>query len=139
MAQQAPISEISISLPFAISQYGRVAVSNTQSKIWSDRVRGVLGTVVGERVMRPRFGSKIAYQNFENEQSAQEKLKGAIHDAFANFLPALSLEKVNTSFDDQENLLSVEVVYSLPNQDTVTTNIGVVITPGNRPSSEELL
>lgn len=139
MAQKVPISEIAISLPFTISQYGQVSVSKSQDKIWADRVRSVLGTVVGERVMRPRFGSKISYQNFENEQGAKEQLNAAIHDAFANFLPALSLEKVNPTFDDRENVLSVEVVYSLPNQDTVTTNIGVIVTPGNLPSSEELL
>lgn len=139
MSKNPLIADLAISLPFSISPYGKVADTTSQTKVWADRVRSVLGTLIGERVMRPRFGSRIPLEVFETSTVAVQQVKEAVFNAFAEFLPLLTLVSVNVTFDDTESLISAEVIYSLPNQETVTTNIGVLTQIGNAPISEELV
>jgi phage baseplate assembly protein W len=133
------MAEKAISLPFAIDAYGKVAQTQDQSKIWADRVRSVIGTTLRERVMRPTFGTIIPYAMFENEDNAQSEIEVEVTRAFTEQLPLLSLSSVTSSADQYTNTLSVEVVYSLPNNEVVSTVVGLVLIQGAEPIYQELL
>lgn len=133
------VAEMAISLPFTVSTYGSVSTTTEQTKIWADRVRGAIGTMLGERVMRPNYGSKIPHEMFNLETETLKNLENEISDVFFRELPLLSLTSVEVSFDENENIISAEVVYALPNDQIVTTNVGVSSISGNSPITQEKL
>jgi len=133
------MAERAISLPFSIDPYGRVSATQLQSKIWSDKVKSVLGTTLRERVMRPNFGTLIPYSLFNSETSAVAEITSEVNSAFVGQLPLLSLQKVNVTSDQYSNVLTVEVIYGLPNSEVVSTVVGLVLVQGAKPIYEELL
>jgi phage baseplate assembly protein W len=133
------MSEKALSLPFSIDAYGKIAVTTEQSKIWSDRVRSVLGTSLRERVMRPTFGTLIPYALFQGATTAEAEIKSEVQKAFENQLPLLNLQTVTTTFDTYTGVVNVEVVYGLPNNEIVSTLIGLVLIEGTNPIYQELL
>ena len=132
-----------MTLPFSISAYGSVSTTTSQEKIWADRVRTVIGTLIGERIMRPKFGSDIPVSLFENNSNKEslltDRLEDEIDNAFSKFLPLLSLDSVQISFDDFENVVTAEVIYSLPNDEQVSTNIGIATISSTSTNTEETL
>jgi len=133
------MSEKTISLPFLIDPYGRVASTQSQSKIWSDKVKSVLGTTLRERVMRPNFGTLIPYSLFNTETTAVSEIETEVTKAFVEQLSLLTLEKVNVTNDQYTNVLTIEVTYGLPNDEIVSTVVGLVLVQGTKPIYEELL
>jgi hypothetical protein len=133
------MSEKAISLPFLIDPYGRVASTQSQSKIWSDKVKSVLGTTLRERVMRPNFGTLIPYSLFNTETTAVSEIETEVTKAFVEQLSLLTLEKVNVTNDQYTNVLTIEVTYGLPNDEIVSTVVGLVLVQGTKPIYEELL
>jgi len=119
-----------ISLPFRIDGYGRVTATSDPSKIWADRVRSVLMTSLGERLMRPEFGSAVSEEVFDILDEVPELTYAAVSDAFTQFLPRLRLEDVQATQQDEENgSISLEISYQLPDlvQDPVTQTVSVRI------------
>lgn len=105
-----------ISLPFRLDSYGKIASSNELPKIWSDRVRTVVGTVVGERVMQPTFGSTLPQNLFDTVVSAPGYADGQLRAAFAEWLPELDFLGTEVVTDDTGNgTVSLEVSYQIPN------------------------
>jgi phage baseplate assembly protein W len=133
------MAEKAISLPFLIDPYGRVASTQSQSKIWSDKVKSVLGTTLRERVMRPNFGTLIPYSLFNTENTAAVEIESEVNKAFTEQLALLTLEKVNVTSDPYTNVLTIEVIYGLPNDEIVSTVVGLVLIQGTKPIYEELL
>lgn len=133
------MAEKTISLPFSIDSYGKVSATKDQSKIWADRVRSVLGTAIRERLMRPTFGTLIPFAIFENEDTSVAEIKVEVEKAFAEQLPLLTLQSTETTIDEYTNILTVEVLYGLPNNEVVSTVIGLVLIQGANPSYQELL
>lgn len=131
--------EVAISLPFTIDAYGKVGSSIEQSKIWADRVRSVVGTSLRERVMRPNFGTVIPFALFETSETAEAEVEREIRGAFSAFLPTLVLEEVSVSFDTANDAINASVVYALPNDEIVTTEIGIITLRRKLPPIEELL
>jgi phage baseplate assembly protein W len=133
------MAQKTISLPFSIDSYGKVSTTQSQSKIWSDRVRSVLGTTLRERVMRPNFGTLIPYSIFNSEDNAVGEITNEVRRAFSEQLSLLNLQTVSVNSDSYTNTLSVEVIYGLPNNEVVSTLVGLVLVPGAKPIYEELL
>ncbi|CAB4123875.1 baseplate wedge subunit [uncultured Caudovirales phage] len=131
-------SESVISLPFSVDAYGNITRSTEQSKIWMDRVHTVVGTAVRERVMRPEFGTKIPLSVFNNADTAQDSIRSEIFNAFGTYLPALTFNGVVIDFDEINDLISVDVTYSLPNNQEMNTTIGVATISGTKIISEEI-
>lgn len=131
-------SEKAISLPFSIDTFGSVGTTTEQSKIWSDRVRSVLGTSLRERVMRPTFGTLIPFSLFNNVENAIVEIKEEVTRAFGRQLRLLTLKDTSVEQDTYNNSLKVTVTYSLPNQETNQTSIGYVTIRGTLPMYEEL-
>lgn len=119
-----------ISLPFRIDGYGRVTATSDPSKIWADRVRAVLMTSLGERVMRPFFGSTVADEVYDVLDEVPELVFAAVSQAFSDFLPRLTFnDVVVVQEDEQDGTLSLEISYTLPDlvQDPVTETVSIRI------------
>ena len=133
------MAEKALSLPFSIDSYGNVSSTSDQSKIWSDRVKSVLGTTVRERVMRSGFGTLIPFSLFDTESSAMSQVKTEVNKAFITQLALLRLDKTTVTVDEYTKVLTIEVIYALPNNEVVSTVVGVVLIDGANPIYEELL
>lgn len=119
-----------ISLPFRIDGYGRVASTTDPSKIWADRVRSVLMTTIGERVMRPFFGSTVTEEVYDILDEVPELVFAAVSQAFSEYLPRLTFNDVQVVQEDEEDgYLFLEISYTLPDlvQDPVTQNVSIRI------------
>ena len=133
------MAEKALSLPFSIDSYGNVSSTSEQSKIWTDRVRSVLGTTVRERVMRSGFGTLIPFSLFDTESSAMSQVKTEVNKAFITQLALLRLDKTTVTVDEYTRVLTIEVIYALPNNEVVSTVVGVALIDGANPIYEELL
>jgi phage baseplate assembly protein W len=133
------MQEVSISLPFKIDPYGKVGSTQTQEKIWSDKVLSVIGTSLRERVMRPAFGTVIPFSLFEDTDNAATEIRIEVTKAFNEQLSLLRLQSVDSTLDEYTNILDVNITYDLPNNQTVTTNLGLVKIDGTNPLYQELL
>lgn len=104
-----------------------VSAINNLAAIWQNRVFLVLSTRLGERVMRPDFGSNLHKAVFESSITAAEIAKDSINSAFAKWLGELNLKEINPTFDKNTSNLIVTVTYGLPNGevDSITINTGI--------------
>lgn len=132
------MAEVSMSLPFSIDSYGKVAITSDFSKLWADRVRATIGTALGERVMAPNFGSLVPFAVFKGEEEAIASITDEVRRVFTKQLPLLTLSQTDVTFEETTGVLSITVVYSLPNQEEVTTTIGIVTVRGTNPTAEEI-
>lgn len=106
----------SISLPFRLDGYGRVAVTTDIKKIFADRVRTVISTYPGERVMRPTFGTFLPDDLFGDAESTESFISADVQDAFALWLPDLQFEDVEVIEKDGPNgSVEVRINYTAPN------------------------
>lgn len=120
-----PIKEKAIALPFAVDYYGNINLATSQEKVWADRVRAVIGTMLEERVMRPEFGTDIPKLVWDTSDIAAEFIQKEINNAFATYLPLLEVQTVETTFDVNENIVIANIAYSLPNNQEVVETIGI--------------
>lgn len=132
------ISEVAISLPFSVSEFGTIATTSSQEKIWADRVRSAIGTAVGERVLRPDYGTEIAANAFSTLEAAAEVLKQQVDLAFSRDLRLLRLISTNVTMDEAEATLEAEITYALPNRTVEVVLIGFATLLGNLPIIEDV-
>jgi hypothetical protein len=76
---------------------------------------------------------------FETMDDAGTEIRAEIEKAFNSQLPLLSLEKVELKIDESSSTISATITYDLPNNETVSTTIGLIGLKGNNPAIEELL
>lgn len=132
------VNELAIALPFVIDDFGTVNATAEQDKIWADRVRGVIGTALGERVYRPEFGCEAALVSFDNEELVLNTIEDSIRASFQSFLPLLALESVLVSVDEYTRVINVEVVYSTTGGASYLIKVGIATINGTNPISEEI-
>lgn len=132
------VSEVAVSLPFSISEFGTVATTSSQEKIWADRVRSAVGTAVGERVLRPDYGTEIAANTFNTLEAAAESLKQQVELAFSRDLRLLKLVSTKVTTDEAESSLEAEITYSLPNRTVEVVLLGFATLLGNLPLIEDV-
>lgn len=131
--------EVAIALPFSIDAYGKVSQTKEQPKIWADKVRSVIGTALKERVMRPLFGTNIPAAVFENQDFSALTVQDTVSTAFNQQLQRLQLQDVSSVFDDYTGTLNIEITYGLPNDEVVSTTVGLLSISGNLIPREEKL
>jgi len=131
--------EVAISLPFAIDQYGKVTDTTDQSKIWSDRVRSVIGTNLRERLMNPDFGTLVPTAFMETDEAASSMVSTEVERAFTTQLSLLKLQSVDSTFDEYTGSLNIDIIYDLPNNTQVNTTVSIVSISGTNQPNEELL
>jgi len=122
------MTEKAISLPFGFNESGGISFTTDPKKIWQDRVVIVVMTSLGERVMQPSFGSDAKLATFEPIENAQVAIQQAVAVAFSRWLPQLSLTAVESTFDETEEALNVEVTYNYGAalDDTVTIKTAIL-------------
>lgn len=115
-----------ISLPFRIDGYGRVATTSSDLKIWADRVRAVVTTFTGERLMRPAYGTELPADLFTAIEDAPSLIYNDIQTAFQDYLPSLTLVDVVLVQEDEANgTVELEIQYQIPavTSQTQTTSL----------------
>jgi len=133
------MAEVAISLPFALNAYGSINFTTSQSKLWSDRVLSVIGTLVGERVMDPTFGTEIPESLFNSTQRMEEVIPVEVQKAFSTYLPALTLVDTIINTDPTNGSVYLDIVYGLPNDEQTNTVVALVAIAGKNPPVEEYL
>ena len=135
---QISTSEVALKLPLSLDS-GNLVLANTQNDIWADRVRIALGTRLGERVMRPNYGTKIGAAFFDTVSSTSDVIKKEISRVFHEQFPLLELTSVDTTFDETLNSLTINVIYLLPNKDQAVTEVGIITVSDTNAPFEEIL
>jgi len=124
-----------ISYPFSIDTHGHIASTTDPRKIWQDRVRAVINTQLGDRVMRPGFGVDTETAILNYGTPAENELTVNLKNAFVSLLPSLNVQKVKATMDSASAVLTVEVWFNLPDKTltstTVTYSAGVVTSETN--------
>lgn len=140
MASKLPgtIQPLAISMPFTIDKFGGIATTTDQRKIWGDRVRSAVGTALTQRVMRPAYGTAIPQMLFDSVDVVIESLEAEINTVFANYLSELVFEEASVTYDDKQNIISLDVRYRLPDGNEELVTLGVASLNGNQIISEEL-
>jgi hypothetical protein len=133
------MQEVAISIPFSFDVFGKVTTSTDQKKIWADRVRSVIGTNLRERLMRPEFGCLVPSSFMETQDMASSMVITEVGRAFSSQLQPLTLQTVDTTFDEPTGVMEVTVLYSLPNNDQIDTTVSFVYIDNNQPIYEENL
>lgn len=131
--------ETTISLPFRVTSYGTIASTTEQTKIWSDRVRAVIGTNIRERIMNPDFGTLVPEAFMQTQDDAETLIRNEVERGFAKFLDLLTLSSVDVSYDEYSSTTNVVITYDLPNSEQTSTTIAVVSILGTLPSTQENL
>jgi phage baseplate assembly protein W len=136
---QISTSEVALKLPLSLDASGNLVLATTQNQIWADRIRIALGTKLGERVMRPNYGTKIGAALFDNVTATADIVKKEVSRVFHEQFPLLEITTVDTSFNEVLNTLTITVVYLLPNKEQVTTEVGTVTVSNTNAPFEEIL
>jgi hypothetical protein len=112
-----------ISYPFTFDPFGVVFTTEDQTKIYQDRILTLLSTAVGERPMRPTYGTNVAKAMFENQTDATTAIDAAIRSAIEIWIPEINVETIKVSSFDPNGAVGVEVNVSLPDFTSTSVNI----------------
>jgi phage baseplate assembly protein W len=130
---------VTISFPFAIGNGGNVKTISSEESTNALRVRSVIGTLKGERVMRPTFGSDVSKRVFESYKELSSAIAEDVRLAFAQWLYGLSLIDVVVGALEFDGTIQVHIKYTAPTGDEISTTVGLVAVAGNAISREVLL
>jgi hypothetical protein len=133
------MAEVALTLPFKINAYGNVASTTDQAKIWSDRVRFVIGTNLEERLLDPQFGTLVPEAFMQTAEDADALIAAEVERAFPLQLELLTFQSVDISFDEYTGTTNVNIIYSLPNGEVTDTVVAVTYIGGNNQSVQENL
>ena len=136
---RSPIYEVAIALPFSIDDFGSVATTTSQAKIWADRARSAIGTALAERVFRPEYGTTIPSKLWDSVTTMEEAIQDQIELVFERDLVNLALDDVTVVYDEKTETVFAEVSYFLPNKEQTVVTIGVATISSSDPIVEELL
>lgn len=110
-----------ISLPFNFDDTGSIATTSNQGKIWEDRVIMTVMTNIGERVMRPTFGSDVPKAVGQNINDALSMIKQSVSVAFSRWLTPLELIDVTGYVDQADGYLVAQIKYRYRAQNIIQT------------------
>lgn len=127
---------VGISLPFTIDEFGSVGSTTNQKIIWANKVRSVVGTVLRERLFRQDFGTSIPTKLFDSIDAVTDIVTGDITAAFTKYLPSLSFNNATINYDNLENVISIEILYGLPDDTEQSLTLGVASIDGTNIISE---
>ena len=123
-----------ISLPFSFDANGAVGSTTDQKKIIQDRVVLVVMTFVGERVMRPNYGTHIKNSLFEVTDVTSSIIKQEIDSGFTTWLPYLTLLGSRVELDSTDGYIKVTISYkygSTANPETVVVKTDILSRSGD--------
>ena len=112
-----------ISYPFTLNVFGETTSTTDQKKIYTDRVLTLLSTSIGERPMRPTYGTNLGLAMFENQGVAEIAIPAAIRSAIATWLPALTVNEINIKNFNDGGKVEVELLLTFPDYTTGTISV----------------
>jgi len=103
-----------VKFPFRINSVGGISMSNGGENI-EESVRCIVGTAVGERVMRPTFGCRIHDFVFHpNSSSTAGLVSFYVLEALQKWEPRIDEISVDADPDgERENVMMVSVSYKV--------------------------
>lgn len=103
-----------LAFPLQINQQGGLALAHGFNDI-EQAVRIILGTSLGERVMRPEFGCRIHELVFApNNAATRQLLAYYVEEALDRWEPRITLRAVNVTSDPaHDGALMVEIKYEI--------------------------
>ena len=130
--------EVALRLPLTLDSLGNLLTTTNESQIWADRVKIALGTRLGERVMRPGYGSKIGNSLFSTVSSMEETVRREVSKIFSEQFPLLEIGDTVFTFNEATGRLNVDISYTLPNRKESRTTVGIMTISDSNPPYEEL-
>jgi phage baseplate assembly protein W len=118
-----------ISYPFTLDPFGKTTSTTDQRKIYQDKVLTLLSTAVGERPMRPTYGTNVAIAMFENQGNVEKAINDAIRSAISKWIPNLTVNNINIIGFLDTGAVTVELNVTLP--DFIEDSITIVSTTLN--------
>lgn len=112
-----------ISYPFTLNVFGETTSTTDQKKIYTDRVLTLLSTSIGERPMRPTYGTNLGLAMFENQGVAEVAIPAAIRSAISTWLPALTVNEINIKNFNDGGKVEVELLLTFPDYTTGTITV----------------
>lgn len=85
---------LDLAFPMVLDSRGAIASTSDPARIWRQRVYAVISTYVGQRVMRPAFGTKALDLVFETERGLPFVAQQVVNRAFNDNLPGFGLVSV---------------------------------------------
>lgn len=131
-------AEVALRLPMALDSTGNLLTTDLEDQIWADRVKIALGTRLGERVMRPGYGSKIGNSLFSTVSSMQETVRREVTKIFSELFPLLEIGDMEFAFNELTGRLNISINYTLPNKKESRAVVGVMTISDTNPPYEEL-
>jgi uncharacterized protein len=112
-----------LKVPFEIAPTGKVAHVEGEYAVLATYLRSLLMTRIGERVMRPTYGSRVQESLFEGlGPQLEAELDGDIRDAVRAWEP--QIEIMGLRFETNDSTLGIELEFrsrSNLSDDSVTT------------------
>jgi hypothetical protein len=112
-----------ISYPFTLNVFGETTSTTDQKKIYTDRVLTLLSTSIGERPMRPTYGTNLGLAMFENQGIAEVAIPAAIRSAISTWLPTLTVNEINIKNFNDGGKVEVELLLTFPDYTTGTITV----------------
>lgn len=103
-----------ISIPFRFDGFGNVAASTDPRRVWAARVKSVMGTALGQRVMRSDFGSGLPSNLFSIATATPGYIEATVQAAASAWLPSIQIIRVVVDADPANGETTVEVEYQIP-------------------------
>ena len=111
------MAQLELDFPFRVDPQGRIAFTSNPAKVLSNHVLTVIGTELGERVMRAKYGVGLTALLFEgNDSTTAALIKIDIAKALETYEPGVVVSSVDTDSQGAlEGILNVTVTYSAAN------------------------
>ena len=119
--------QIELDQPFRVDPQGRIAFTSDPKQVLRNRVRTIIGTEVGERVMRPAYGTPLQSMLFEgDDEMTATIISSDIERALEEYEPGIVVHSVTAESSDQlDGVVEVAVTYSAANSPLETLTIPV--------------
>lgn len=113
--------------PLAVDETGSIAYTTDLNKQIQQRVRMVVGTNPGERVMRPEYGTPTRRWLWESmNENDEDDLKDSIRERVNAQVPEVTVTFVELTRDEESGTIEVNVRYTLQNglEDSSIASLG---------------
>lgn len=115
-----------IQIPFHVGSDGGIAYTIDRVEQAAQELLSVAATMVGERVMRPRYGSPLSSLLFEaDDPLVQNEAISLLHTAFSQFTPGITVTDISLESSDPSDA-SVVFRISFQIQGSATTHYAVI-------------
>ena len=119
--------QVELDGPFRVDAQGGIATTRDPSQVLRNHVLTVIGTSVGERVMRPNYGTEVRDMLFEGDDDVTSAiLQSDIQRALEAAEPGIVVQDVSTQTGNGlDGIIGIEVTYSAANSQLETVTVPV--------------